>query len=51
MTIVQVQVEKCVDETGFRSDKVINRETSPFSSEKSDLVKIGSDRTSCHTSG
>ncbi|XP_066151451.1 TATA element modulatory factor isoform X2 [Euwallacea fornicatus] len=31
--------------------EIIHRETSPLSSEKSDLVKIGSDHTSCHTSG
>ncbi|XP_050294856.1 TATA element modulatory factor isoform X2 [Anthonomus grandis grandis] len=30
--------------------EVIHRENSPLSSEKSDLVKIGSDHTSCHTS-
>ncbi|KAH1010663.1 TATA element modulatory factor isoform X1 [Dendroctonus ponderosae] len=30
--------------------EIIPRETSPLSSEKSDLVKIGSDHTSCHTS-
>ncbi|KAL1516991.1 hypothetical protein ABEB36_000815 [Hypothenemus hampei] len=31
--------------------EIIHHENSPLSSEKSDLVKIGSDHTSCHTSG